>query len=414
MSNESEKVRWRVRVELAEVLLELGRLDQAVATLPALSERAELQDVVYDAAPQIRLRLATGRVDEAAGLARQIAENVGRLTPYRDALALAVEAFVAAGLLEEAQAVVDHGRSYPIEAGGAFLDEAQGRILLAGGSARDAWESLTAAAAEAARCGFRLVEWRARTLAAEALAEAGSRQEAQAELAAVAAEAAASKAILISDTARAAAGRLGFVLPEPVESLVTPAAESEFVDAGERLVTSMFADVRGYTAMASTTTPADLADRISTFQRWAAAEVSRHRGLVDKFAGDAVMATFNASGARLDHATQALETALALSGKAELLDLGVGIGIAVGPAVVRRTAVAGNVSVLGTTTNLAARLQSAAQAGEIVLSEEAHRRVAQWLDERGLEAAPQALELKGFDSPQPAWRIRAVTPVVVD
>jgi adenylate cyclase len=227
----------------------------------------------------------------------------------------------------------------------------------------------------------------------------------------VTAEAGASEAMLISDTARAVAGRLGLIVPEPVESLSTPDAESEFVDAGERLVTSMFADVRGYTAMASATTPADLADRISAFQRWAAAEVNRHRGLVDKFAGDAVMATFNASGARLDHATHALETALALSGKAELLDLGVGIGIAVGPAVVRRTAVAGNVSVLGTTTNLAARLQTAAQAGEIVLSEEAHRRVEQWLAERGLEAAPQALELKGFDGPQPAWRIRPVAAV---
>jgi hypothetical protein len=40
-----------------------------------------------------------------------------------------------------------------------------------------------------------------------------------------------------------------------------------------------------------------------------------------------------------------------------------------------------------------------------VLSEEAHRRVAQWLDERGLEAVPQTLELKGFDDPQPAFRL---------
>jgi len=175
------------------------------------------------------------------------------------------------------------------------------------------------------------------------------------------------------------------------------------------MVTSMFADVRGYTAMASAIAPAELVDRIAAFHRWAAAEVSSHRGLVDKFAGDAVMATFNASGARLDHATQALEAALALSGKAALLDLGVGIGIAVGPAVVGRTAVGGNVSVLGTTTNLAARLQTAAQGGEIVLSEEAHRRVAQWLAERGLEAVPEALELKGFDGPQPAWRLRPST-----
>ena len=407
VGNESEKVRWRTRVELAEVLLELGRLDQALATLPALSERAELQDVVYDAGPQIRLRLATGRVDEAVDLAREIAENVDRLAPYRDTLALAVEAFAAAGLLEDAQAVVDHGRAHPTQAGAAYLDEAQGRILLASGTAADAREILTAAAREAAQCGFRLVEWRARTLAAEALAECGSREEAQRELAAVAAEADAAKAMLIGDAARAVARRLGLIIPEPAESLPTPdAAEPEFVDAGERLVTSMFADVRGYTAMASAITPADLADRIAAFHRWAAAEVSRHRGLVDKFAGDAVMATFNASGARLDHATQALEAALALSGKAELLDLGVGIGIAVGPAVVRRTAVGGNVSVLGTTTNLAARLQTAAQAGEIVLSEEAHRRVAEWLAERGLEAAPQALELKGFEGPQPAWRLR--------
>ena len=62
-----------------------------------------------------------------------------------------------------------------------------------------------------------------------------------------------------------------------------------------------------------------------------------------------------------------------MSGKAALLDLGLGIGIAVGPAVVGRTVAGGNVSVLGTTTNLAARLQTAAEAGEIVLSDEAHR-----------------------------------------
>jgi class 3 adenylate cyclase len=167
----------------------------------------------------------------------------------------------------------------------------------------------------------------------------------------------------------------------------------------------MFADVRGYTAMTAATAPAELADRIQALHRWAAAEVGRHHGFVDKFAGDAVMATFNATGTRLDHARQALEAALALSGKAALLDLGIGIGIAVGPAVVGRTVASGNVSVLGATTNLAARLQAAAEAGEIVLSDEAHRRVADWLTERGLEAAPQTLELKGFDAPQPAWRL---------
>src|SRR5438067_2220787 len=250
----------------------------------------------------------------------------------------------------------------------------------------------------------RLVEWRARTLAAEA----GSRGEAECELAAVAAEADAAGAVLICDRARAVAEELGLSVPEPSgPSAARDGAEPELLHTGERLVTTMFADVRGYTALASATAPADLADRVETLHRWAAAEVGRHHGFVDKFAGDAVMATFNATGTRLDHARQALEAALALSGKAALLDLGIGIGIAVGPAVVGRTVAGGNVSVLGATTNLAARLQTAAEVGEIVLSDEAHRRVEPWLAERGLEAIEQALELKGFDGPQPAWRLRA-------
>jgi class 3 adenylate cyclase/predicted negative regulator of RcsB-dependent stress response len=404
----NEKTRWRTRLELAEVLLELGRLDEASAALPDPEERAELQDIVYDAAAQIRLRLAFGRVDDAVELAREIREHIDRLAAYRDTLSVAVEAFVAAGLLDEAQAVVAAGRAHPTDAGTAFLDEAQGRILLARGEAAEAAGLLARAGREAAARGYRLVEWRGRPLAAEAVAHAGSRQEAEDELASVVAEAAAVDAVLVRDSARAVAERLGLAVPEPAEpASIDDGAEPEVVQAGERLVTSMFADVRGYTALAADTAPAELAERLETLHRWASAEVGRHHGFVDKFAGDAVMATFNATGSRLDHAREALEAALALSGKAALLDLGIGVGIAVGPAVVGRTAAGGNVSVLGTTTNLAARLQAEAKAGEIVLSDEAHRRVADWLAEHGLEAAADSLELKGFDGAQPAWRLRA-------
>ena len=187
-----------------------------------------------------------------------------------------------------------------------------------------------------------------------------------------------------------------------------PAADSPTpgpITAGERLVTSMFADVRGYTPIAAASAPGELADRLTTLHRWAAAEVGKRQGIVDKFAGDAVMATFNATGARVDHATQALDAALALRDKAALMDLPVGIGIAVGPAVVSRSVDERNVSVLGTTTNLAARLQTAAAGGDILLSDEAYRRVAAWLAERGLAAEPEELELKGFDGRQPAYRL---------
>jgi tetratricopeptide (TPR) repeat protein len=278
-------VRWRRRLELAEVQLELGRFDEAAALIPPLSERAELQDMVYDAAAQIRLRLATGRVAETIEIAREIAQNATRFAPYWDAVAVAAEAFVAAGLVDEAHAMLRSARSHQTDVGVAFLDEAEGRILLAQGDVEEARKLLTAVAEQAAARGFRLVEWRARALAAEAL-------HSQEEFAAVITEADEAKAVLISDVARDAAKRLGLEVPEsPEPSGSQDGGEPELVQSGERLVTMLFADVRGYTALASATAPADLAERIGTLYRWAAAEVSRHHGFVDKFAGDAVMAT---------------------------------------------------------------------------------------------------------------------------
>jgi adenylate cyclase len=257
----------------------------------------------------------------------------------------------------------------------------------------------------AAARGFRLVEWRARLLVAEALAQLGRPQDAEDELRIVVVAADAASAVLIADSARRVAESHGLSLPRSTPS--TFRAVPEVMLAGERLVTSMFADVRGYTALTATTPPAEMAERITTLYRWAAAEVSRHHGVVNKFAGDAVMATFNVTGTRIDHAREALEAALALSGKAALLELGVGIGLSVGPAVVGPKTADGDIMVLGEATNLAARLQTAAEAGEIVLSDEAHRRVAAWLGEHGLEAMREPVELKGFDGPQPAWRLRA-------
>jgi class 3 adenylate cyclase len=78
--------------------------------------------------------------------------------------------------------------------------------------------------------------------------------------------------------------------------------------------------------------------------------------------------------------------------------------------VVTRSVGDANVSVLGETTNLAARLLGAAAGGEILLSDEAFRRVAAWLSERGLAVGREELELKGFDGVQPAYRLRAPVP----
>jgi adenylate cyclase len=150
-----------------------------------------------------------------------------------------------------------------------------------------------------------------------------------------------------------------------------------------------------------------MAERIASLQRWTSQEVARRHGLVDKFAGDSVMATFNVSGQSVDHTLQALQAAIAIIDKASLVDLPVGAGIAVGPAIVGRLAESANLSVLGEVTNLAARLQSQAAAGEVTLSEEAYRRVQDWLTARGTATERIEIELKGFSGPVIAYRVRA-------
>jgi class 3 adenylate cyclase len=186
-----------------------------------------------------------------------------------------------------------------------------------------------------------------------------------------------------------------------------PAAAPEVVPLGERLVSSLFADVRGYSATAASVAPEELAARTAGLYRFARATITSQGGIVDKFAGDAVMATFNVAGTSVDHAVRAVEAALGLRDKAVLSAVDLGIGIAVGPAILGRGASADNIAVTGVSTNLAARLQAEAGPGEVLLSDEAYRRVGPWLAEHSLAVEREELELKGFDGAQVAYRIGA-------
>ncbi|MQA74174.1 MAG: hypothetical protein GEU88_07530, partial [Solirubrobacterales bacterium] len=161
----------------------------------------------------------------------------------------------------------------------------------------------------------------------------------------------------------------------------------------------------------TTSAPAEIAERMAALYRFARSTVERHGGVIDKFAGDAVMASFNVSGTSVSHAVDALETALTLRDKAALMDLPLGIGIATGAAILGRGASDANMAVTGVATNLAARLQAAAGAGEILLSDETQRRVEPWLGERGLEWERQELTLKGFDEPQVGHRLPAPSAI---
>lgn len=393
----------RCERRLALVLGELDRLDEARGLLDRHGGGLDAQERHFRSFSRIRILFDIGQMEASLREVATVYEAAGwPLVSRRELGNAAVEVLLAAGRLDEAEAVAGLTRG----AGSAGVPEQlalEGRLALARGQVDSAIASLTEAVQIWERAGYRNEESRTRRALAQALARTGDRSGAEHQLRAVLAGALERSAAFEARKAREQLAELGV----EVEAAPPVSAAPSLVPTGERLVTVMFADVRGFTGMSQREAPAALTEMVTTFFRWAKQEIERHHGLVDQYAGDAVLATFNVSGARLEHALHALQAAIAIRDKASYGGLPVGMGLAVGPAVVGQLAKDGNVTAVGETVNLAARLQAQASAGEILLSEEAHRRTQDWLQRQPLPVARETLELKGLPQPVVAYRLTA-------
>jgi adenylate cyclase len=178
----------------------------------------------------------------------------------------------------------------------------------------------------------------------------------------------------------------------------------------EAEVSVLFADLAGFTAFSEDRPAADVIQMLNSY--WAAAVpvvTQREGGFIERFAGDAIMVVFNALGDQPDHAIRATRAALSLRGEAERLAAGhpdwprFRVGVNTGPAVV------GNVgageqrsfSVIGDTTNVAARVQGAAKPGEVLLGPATYERIR---DVASVEPLGP-VELKGKKDPVELYRL---------
>lgn len=166
-------------------------------------------------------------------------------------------------------------------------------------------------------------------------------------------------------------------------------------------VTLVFADVRGSTSLAEKMSPAEYASLIGRYFEAATNAFVQGGAIIDQLVGDAAVGLFLPAYAGPEHARAALAAASALlvaTGHDREPWLPIGVGVHFGLTFIGSVGVGDSFTdftALGDTVNTAARLASAARAGEVLVSDAACRKAG--LASEDLEL--RSLELKGKADP---------------
>jgi class 3 adenylate cyclase len=198
-----------------------------------------------------------------------------------------------------------------------------------------------------------------------------------------------------------ATGAPATVAAGKAEDAARQADSADSAVAERRLVTILFTDLVGFTTFAEGRDSEEVRETLSRYFEMASELIGRYGGTVEKFIGDAVMAVWGAPVAREDDAERAVRAGLELVVAVRTLGPGIQArcGVLTGEAAVTIGATNQGM-VAGDIVNTAARLQSAAQPGSVLVGEATQRATSGSIVFE--EAGEQVL--KGKASPVPAWR----------
>jgi adenylate cyclase len=204
---------------------------------------------------------------------------------------------------------------------------------------------------------------------------------------------------------------LGRYIARPVLQRLVDTDKSAPASTERRELTIFFSDIRGFTAWTERAEPDEVAARLNEYFAAMTPLVEKHGGTLDKFIGDCVMVFFGAPAADEKHALHAVQMALDMQQEMARLNeswrkrgydpLHIGIGIHTGFVTVGSFGSAEflDYTVIGRAVNLAARIESQAEGGKVLISARTHSLVR---DEVKTQPHPD-LVLKGIPDPQVVW-----------
>src|SRR3954469_7189490 len=152
---------------------------------------------------------------------------------------------------------------------------------------------------------------------------------------------------------------------------------------GRKVVTVLFCDLSGSTALADRTDPETLRATMRGYYEQMRRILERHGGTVEKFVGDAVMAVFGVPISHEDDALRAVRAAWEMRAAVPALGLQARIGVNTGEVVAGE----GDSLVTGDAVNVAARLEQAAEPGDVLIGAETRRLVRGAVEVEPVEVA---------------------------
>ncbi len=173
-----------------------------------------------------------------------------------------------------------------------------------------------------------------------------------------------------------------YLAPQVVEQIMK-SPDSVRLGGDRHNITVLFADVRGFTGYSERNSPETVVGVLNKYLELSTVEIFKQMGSIDKFLGDGVMALFGAPIELKNHEIAAIRAAMSMSSRLSELrkqtgvDVGFGIGINSGSAIVGNIGAPQLMSytAIGDVVNVAARLESEARAGEVLVSDDTLTRV---------------------------------------
>lgn len=172
-----------------------------------------------------------------------------------------------------------------------------------------------------------------------------------------------------------------YVAPQVVDQILKNGQEGLRLGGSRRELTLLFVDIRGFTPLSEAAEPEEIVEILNEYLDLTASCIFKYDGTLDKFIGDATMAIFNAPLLLEDHPMQAVKAAWAMKEGSSVVEDKLlerfGLEVKFGIGVHTGTAVFGNIgsktrmdyTAIGDTVNTAARLESNAKPGQILISD---------------------------------------------